>query len=162
MIVQCWVKECEVMKNEYKVILNKMDWNNSEEIQLEGRREASKVTDLKWLMQPVEYELGKGVWDNCAMVLSEKNDDKLVGYLDDLLEWLQDLNWPGSLTILNRLLVFDEEILKPRLEEIIDIAYKDDDIDWLYNLSFLLKNDKLKSKINKNYLEILRKNNERL
>ena len=38
-------------------------------------------------------------WKNCAIVLSEKSDEELAPYLDDLLRWLQDINWEGGTVI---------------------------------------------------------------
>ena len=56
-------------------------------------------------MQPV----GKNLWDNCARILYTKSDDELRPYLSKLPEWIQDLNWPGAMTILERLQQFERD-----------------------------------------------------
>ena len=51
-------------------------------------------------------------WECCAQVLCKKSDMVLEPYLSGPLEWLQDLNWPGALIILERLKIFSGEKLK--------------------------------------------------
>ena len=88
-----------------------LHWQNSENIQRKGIELAKKLTDLRPLILPI-YEGSQSIWDNCAKALSELSDDRLEKYLPLLLEWLQDLNWPGALTILERFIIFSGEKLK--------------------------------------------------
>ena len=46
------------------------------------------------------------VLEHCSKILSEKTDVESEPYLDGLSEWMQDLNWPGTLTIVYRLKAF--------------------------------------------------------
>ena len=55
---------------------------------------------------PLENGESKGVWENCARALYEISDERLEKHLPSLLEWLEDLNWPGALIILERLKKF--------------------------------------------------------
>lgn len=80
-------------------ILKMLDWNNDVEIQEEGRLQASQVNCLNIFMQPMDEQYNKNIWENCAIIISEKKDCLLTPYLLDLLDWLQDLNWPGSLVM---------------------------------------------------------------
>ena len=84
-------------------ILDMLDWNNSQEIQAKGVSLGSKVDDLSVFLQPVSEKHKKNVWDNCALILDGKSDEELAPYLPQLLEWLQDLNWPGTFTIIRTL-----------------------------------------------------------
>jgi len=142
--------------NNLNDIYEKLDWNQPEEIQEEGRKEASKIEDITLLMQPL-YE--KRLWDNCARVIYKKDDETLIPYLGKLFEWLQDLNWPGAMIIFERLKKFKPENIKLSYENTIQEAFNKNDENWLYSLSYLLlNNDELRSKIHKNYLDILEKN----
>lgn len=58
-------------------------------VQLEGIRLAREINDLSLLIQPPAEP---SVWEHCAKILCEKTDVELEPYLDELLEWLQDLN----------------------------------------------------------------------
>ena len=83
-------------------IMELLDWNNSMEKQSQGIQLARSVKCINVFLQP-GTPYGKRVWDNCAKILAEKTDEELSFYLVELLEWLQDLNWPGAFCILDRL-----------------------------------------------------------
>ncbi len=95
--------------NNINDIYKMLNWENSVEIQREGFRLAKKINDLSLLIMP---PAPSSVWECCAQILSEKSDDELEPYLYKLFEWLQDLNWPGALTIVDRLNVFSSKKLK--------------------------------------------------
>ena len=83
---------------EINEIFNMLNSNNDLKVQQEGIKLASNIDNIEHFIQPSLY--GKCVWENCAKVLSLKDDDILKPYLFDLLVWLQDLNWPGAIIIL--------------------------------------------------------------
>lgn len=80
-------------------IMDLIDWNKSEKEQAEGIELAKNIENINVFLQPCN----KNVWDNCAKNLSERTDEELTPYLIELLEWLQDLNWPGAFCIFDRL-----------------------------------------------------------
>ncbi|MCL2860497.1 MAG: DUF5071 domain-containing protein [Oscillospiraceae bacterium] len=99
----------------------------------------------------------KRVWENCAKILVDKTDTVLSPYLTQLLEWLQDLTWPGTLTIIERLKKFSEtEMLSFSVKESVKIANATDNHMWLKNLSKLLDNEKLKANLPIDVLELLK------
>ena len=83
-------------------IIELIDWNNSIEEQALGIRLARDVKCINAFLQPGS-PYGKNVWDNCAKILSERTNEELAPYLIELMEWLQDMNWPGAFCILDRL-----------------------------------------------------------
>ncbi len=132
-----------------------LDWNNSQELQKKGIELGLKIEDLQVFMQDGN---GKNVWGNCAKILSQKSDEELKPYLPEILEWLQDLTWPGALTILERLKQFDYKILKIPFEQAIQKANEENDITWIGFLSYIFENDKkenLKNVIDYSYLKII-------
>ena len=78
------------------------------EVQEDAIREARKIKSLSVFMQPVEYKLS---WKNCAKVICEKTDKELNSYKYEMLEWLQDLNWPGAFLIMERLEKMNPQLL---------------------------------------------------
>lgn len=117
-------------------ILSLLDWQRSEEEQALGLCLAKEVKDISVFLQPQ----GKSLWENCSRVLYEKSDDELLPYLDKLLEWLLDMNWPGALIVYDRLLIFEKSTaLLASLSESIKRAKNLNEVIWLDNLLELKK-----------------------
>ena len=138
-------------------IYEMLNWENADEIRAKGFRLAKKIEDLSLLILP---PAAPSVWECCAQVLSEKPDIVLEPYLNSLLEWLQDLNWPGALIILDRLKIFSgEKLKKPFMDR---FAYannlnNEEGLMWLDYLSELLDNEELKAVLPKPIIEKLQK-----
>ena len=138
-------------------IYKMLNWKNPPEIQLEGINLVRKINDLSLLIQPLA---DPSVWEHCARVLYEKSDVELEPYLDELLEWLQDLNWPGATTIVERLKKFPGEKLKKPLENAIIKSNRmsnNEGLMWRDYLSELLDNRVLVSNLSEEALAILKK-----
>lgn len=136
-----------------------LHWQNSENIQRKGIELAKKLTDLSPLILPI-YEGSQSIWDNCAKALSELSDDRLEKYLPLLLEWLQDLNWSGALTILERFIIFSGEKLKNPFIKQVKYAISlnsEEGLRWLDYLSELLDNQELKQLLPNEILKIVQK-----
>ena len=93
-------------------IYKKLSWHSRFGEQLQGIELAKEIDDLSLLILPCANGESKGLWENCARALYVMSDDRLEPYLPSLLEWLQDLNWPGALIIMDRLKVFSGKKLK--------------------------------------------------
>ena len=140
-------------------IMDMLDWNNNEEVQQKGVELAKSIKSISAFVHP--NDPGKTVWENCARILADRPDEKLKPYLSQLLEWLQDMNWPGAEIILARLKKYDEmEMLVFNVECCVEkaVAYgKFDEMKLLDNISELLDNSKLKAALPMETLEILQK-----
>lgn len=140
-------------------VLKKLNCLESEEIQEEGRKEASELENLSVLIQPYNNY----TWENCALVLYNKSDEELEPYLEGLLEWMLDLNCSGAMTILQRLIKFDSIKIKQKYEQMVYKIYKENDenmINQLLFLSLVLENSDIKKVIDPKCLKILEKNKE--
>lgn len=84
-------------------ILDMIDWSMPAETQSKGISLASNSKDIFPFIQPLTPKHNKNVWENCAVIISQKSDEEIKPYLVELLEWLQDMNWPGAFCILDRL-----------------------------------------------------------
>lgn len=120
-------------------IMNLLDWNNSRDIQQKGIELAKEVKCINVFLQPLNSLHNKNVWDNCAKILCKKSDDELKPYLIPLLEWLQDLNWPGALIIYERLKAYNDiDAFIFAKDECIKRAVAMNDQVWIDNISKLL------------------------
>lgn len=118
-------------------IMGLIDWNNSIEMQKSGIMLAKEVKCINVFLQPGK-PYGKNVWDNCAIILSDRTDEELEPYLIALLEWLQDMNWPGAYCIFNRIQKYNnKEYLLIAINYCIKIATALDDEVWKNNLNNL-------------------------
>lgn len=146
--------------NNINEIYKLLNWQSSVDEQVKGIRLARNLDDLSLLILPYANGESKGLWENCAKALSEISDDRLEKYLPSLLEWLQDLNWPGALIILDRLKVFNgKKLKKPYIERVTYASNLNSEEGqmWLDYLSELLDNEELKAELPKPILEKVQK-----
>ncbi|MFE3572980.1 DUF5071 domain-containing protein [Lysinibacillus sp. NPDC059133] len=77
-------------------------------------------------MENFEYLLPRHKHDNDRVEMIEKMDrDKILPLLPNLLEWIQDMNWPVAPSVLELLLTFPEEIV-PHVQDVLS----SDDENW--------------------------------
>ena len=131
------------MNSEAK-IMELIDWNKSTEAQDYGRKLARQVEDISVFVQPLTPLYNKNVWQNCAIILSERKDDELEPYLGRLLEWLQDMTWPGAACIMERIIEFNN---KSFLMNMVDLYLRKAEISndqvWEENLRIVVKRQQL-------------------
>lgn len=141
-------------------IYRMLNWQSRFGDQLQGIKLARDLDDLSLLILPCANGESKAVWENCARALYEISDDRLEKYLPSLLEWLQDLNWPGALIILDRLKNFSGKKLKEPFLDRFQYAENFNNEEgqiWLDYLSELLDNEELKAELPKPIIEVLQK-----
>lgn len=113
-------------------IMNLLDWNNPERMQEKGRSLAREVSCINVFLQPCDKKYNKNVWDNCALILSERSDEELRPYLDQLFRWLEDMNWPGAECIYQRLQLYHKDrLFQSMLNESIHEAIALEKHIWL-------------------------------
>ena len=136
-------------------IYKMLNWKNTPAVLAEGKRLASAVENISLLIMP---PAAPSVWGECAEVLCEKSDQELEPHLSALLAWLEDLNWLGALTILDRLKRFSGEKLKaPFLDRVAQATamHNEEGLRWLDYLSELLDNESLKAELPTEVAEML-------
>ena len=97
------------MMNNIDDIIDMLNWNNEEKVQINGLRLASQVRNMNVFFQPLSCVDCKSTWNNCAIIISEKEDFDLYPYLMEMFEWLKDMNWPGAQIIFERLKRFRKD-----------------------------------------------------
>lgn len=120
-------------------IMDMLDWHMSSEIQSKGISLARNIETIAPFIQPLTQKHNKNVWENCAVIIAEKSDEKLKPYLVELLEWLQDMNWPGAFCILDRLQKYsDKNFVYCTVNVCIEKAKDYGDEVWESNLRLIL------------------------
>ena len=101
--------------------------------------EARKLKNLYPFMQPiiVSTRPSKSAWGPCAKLIAERTDDELQHYLFRLLEWIQDMNWPGADIIFERLRAMPYERIEGLIRCCRRIAEQTEDEIWMENLDAL-------------------------
>lgn len=146
--------------NNINEIYQMLNWHSRYGEQLQGIKLAKELEDISPLILPHANGESKGLWENCARALFEMSDSKLEKHLSSLLEWLQDLNWPGATIILDRLVIFSgEKLEKPFIDTCLyAISLNNEDgLIWLDYLSELLDNKELKILLPKKISNVLQK-----
>ena len=122
-------------------IMDMLDWHMPTEIQTEGISLARNIETITPFIQPLTPQHNKNVWENCAVIISERSDEEIKPHLPEVLEWLQDMNWPGALCILDRLRKFsDSNTIFEAINTCIQKARENRDDVWNSNLHLLLNN----------------------
>lgn len=143
--------ECNIDRIMYLIA-----WGRTESEQQEGIAMARKVSCLKAFCQPFGPLGGKGVWENCAVILCERSDEELEPYISDMLLWLSDLNWPGAELIQKRLIQFQKvDKLAMWLNDWVPALNKLEQWAWLSFISDLLDNSGLKDLLKPDVIRML-------
>jgi len=124
---------------------------------LEGVHNAEQIKNLSLLIMPPAP-----IWEQCAEILVKKSDEELEPYLIGLLEWLDDLNWPGALTVYERLMTFSGEKLRdPFINCVVriirEMEYGSRSDRWVKWLAELLDNAELKRELPEDILIFMQK-----
>lgn len=119
-------------------IMDMLDWHMPPEIQAKGISLAKNIKTIIPFIQPLTPKYNKNVWGNCAVILAEKSDEELKPHLIELLEWLQDMNWPGAFRILDRLQKYsDNNSIHNAINICIEKAKGCNDEVWEENLNVI-------------------------
>lgn len=114
-------------------LYEKLSWNSPQPIQESAILEARSIQDLGLFIQPMMQPNPKAVWKNCARVLADRSDEELVPHLPSLLQWLQDMNWPGA-DLIKRLAQIPLQLIRHPLALAISSARQARDEAWLSSL----------------------------
>ena len=77
---------------------------------------------------------GKSYYGECAYILSQMPCSIISQYAVELMQWFQDLNWPGVRQIHNALRRLPRDELRSALKQALQEARMSLDEEWSYNL----------------------------
>ncbi|MEK3717633.1 DUF5071 domain-containing protein [Paenibacillus sp. FSL R7-0333] len=110
-----------------QALIQKLDWDTPEAEQAEAIHKLQDIRDdeLHLLLQP----LGKGYWDGAAEVIVRLGFPRVKPILPGLLQWIQDMNWPGSRRIAPLLRESGDPLI-PYIQEVFRNHSQDE--EWMY------------------------------
>lgn len=114
-------------------LLEDLSWSNRDEVCEKAINELINIP-VDYLHLLVLPNSRKDIWHNCAVVLHRIGYPKIIPIVPELLEWLKDLNWPGTKSIIDLLCTVDKTILLPHFETAIKKAKAEQDDDWIDGL----------------------------
>ncbi len=120
-------------------LIQNLSWTKEKSIQEEAVEELKSISDLdlkKLIDLPPNF---KEYMDNAARILSTCTFERVEAVIMDLYRWLQDLNWPGAMTILNLLISFPKKKTIKYFEKAVLEAIEMNDESWLDNLSYFTR-----------------------
>lgn len=79
----------------------------------------------------------KSRWQNEARVLVLLGYPRFRGVIPEMMEWLQDLNWPGSSEIIQAFASMAKDELAGHISMAVQRALAARDTDWLFGLRHL-------------------------
>ena len=104
----------------------------------QGIAEAAKLKNIFPFIQPIVVgKNSKSVWEPCAKVVALKSDEELEIFIFLLLEWLQDMNWPGADIIFERLSKIPPSKIALNIEMCLRRAKQENDESWRHVLEAL-------------------------
>ena len=134
-----------------------ISWNSDEETQRRGIELAKDITCLSVFLMPHGGKYSKDIWENCAKIICSYPDEILIYYLTELLEWIEDINWPGAEIVFERLCGFSNtEWLTREISDSVKIALVQKRNIWLNNiLALYSENKKLENRLPEDIFRML-------
>ncbi len=126
-------------------LIKDLNWNNSDEMQQTAIKELSDLDgeDIILMAKQSNDLCSKPCWHNAALVLKNIGYPRNKVALPYLMEWFQDLNWPGVVTIIELLKEIDLKVLLPYIEKASSKAIQEKDECWAFGLIHLIKELKI-------------------
>lgn len=134
------------------MLLKMMDDDQDQETQNQAVDLAKKDENIEFWIQPDGYKYS---WDNCARVIIEKKDKELAPYMSLLLKWLQDLNWPASLTAFSKSLIMNLGSTCFKRSKTSNEATQNNDLAWIEFLSELTESKTILEGLDENVKKTL-------
>lgn len=96
----------DIELNEY---IKNLNWEVPQYLQDYAISRLINIEDSKLylLLQPIS----KGHWKNAAIVLNKIGYPRVKSIIPGLLQWIQDMNWPGAQEIADLLVTIDDKIV---------------------------------------------------
>ncbi|MDP4145461.1 MAG: DUF5071 domain-containing protein [Bacillota bacterium] len=95
--------------NEIHELIKNLKWSTSENLRNDAVKRLTNIeeSELHMLLQPIS----KSYWENAAIVLKKIGYPRVKSVIPGLLEWIQDINWPGAQHIIEVLATVDSEAI---------------------------------------------------
>lgn len=142
--------------NKYIDYINKLNWKNPSIVQKDAIEFLLNAED--WDCTGCIINSPKETWENLIDIVEKLEDNYKIMMIDDFLDLLKDLNWPGSKKAFNFLVEMPKSKILNNLEICLKKAYSEQDTIWIANLKSLIEESRFESQDfnNINLQEILK------
>lgn len=94
--------------------------------------------NLYMLLQP---RCNKDYWENSAILIKQLGYPRIKSIIPGLLEWIQDMNWPGAQIVFEVLRDIEKKDLQVYIEEALEEALSHKDTVWVGWIKELIKKE---------------------
>ena len=105
----------------------------------------------KTIITKLYNKLSKSIISNVEI------DNELKKYMNNMFEWIKDMNWPGAFDIYARIKRMNVDCIMENYIYAIKIALKYQDINWLDYLSGLIENPEVYKLLPEEYQKLMTK-----
>jgi Domain of unknown function (DUF5071) len=134
------------MESKFEKIIDCLSWNEDPVGQNEAIAllvAAGERLDLSLVLQKGD----KSCWQNEARVIQELGYPRFREVVPAMLEWLQDLNWPGANEIVEALAGMPKDDLVGYISQAAEYAMEKGDDEWLFGLQHLVRESSLAAEL---------------
>ncbi len=117
--------------------VHELDWSYPAEIQNKAIDFLSEA-DEEYICFIFDKKL-KSTWENAVKVIKKIGFPKNEPLLPDLVELLQDVNWPGAEGAMEILSSVEKTIVIPIIERALLAADAENDLMWIGGINLLVK-----------------------
>lgn len=117
-------------------IIEMLNCNQSKEVQELGIKFAMQEKDKGFLLyysEDVQYS------ENCAKIFTSMTYDESEIYMDELFNWIEDLNTPGAMTMIEYLINYPGKILYSAFKKSFSASLKRRTKSLFNNLVLIFK-----------------------
>jgi hypothetical protein len=135
-----------MLTNELEMLLDCLSWSENPARQNEAvtlLAAAGDGLDLSLFLQKGD----KSRWQNEARVIQALGYPRFREIIPAMLEWLQDLNWPGSNEIVEALAGVPKDELASYISKAAERAMEEGDAEWLVGLQHLAREASLAAEL---------------
>jgi hypothetical protein len=95
------------------------------------------LADSKFNPKRLVLPVNSLCFQNASAILLEMPIKRLIPIAADLLEWAQDLNWPGGKTVIAIISKMPTNVVSNAFAKAKERAISENDDEWLHNLNLL-------------------------
>ncbi|MDR3599512.1 MAG: DUF5071 domain-containing protein [Desulfosporosinus sp.] len=131
-------------------LIRDLDWSKPEDVQKKAMEQLQEINDSNLFYLAQQSELNyKYCWHNAALVLKAIGYPRIKPVLPYLMEWFQDINWPGVRTIVEIFRNISPTKLLPFIEDASMLSIRENDDFWALGVISLIKDLELELLINR-------------
>lgn len=138
--------------------IRELHWDQPRDVQQRAIEKLSRLNGEEVIFLAKHSEvLQKPTWENAARVLKQIGYPKNAPALPYLMEWFQDINWPGVDDVIILMGKIELSILKPVIEEAGLRCLQAGDQDWALGILQLIHRIKSEKILDKAFMHKLEK-----